>query len=62
MTTYFDQVKQLSPLGLTDLQISHRINDFEVLLFDMLPWALRLPEDQQNDMILFFYKMSRNLQ
>lgn len=59
---YFEQIKQLSPLGLTDTQISDNLNDFEMLIFNALPWVLDLEEEQQSDLIVFFYKMGRRVQ
>lgn len=55
MMTYFEKVKQIAPLGLTDRQISDDLNHFEMRLFAQRPWALDLPEDEQNEMILRLY-------
>ncbi len=61
---YFDQIKELAPIGMTDRQISDDLNEFEIKLFDALPWALDLKDEkQQNDLIVFCYRLrnrSRN--
>ncbi len=56
MTRYFEQVKELAPLDMTDRQISDDLNEFETKVFDRFPWALAWPEESQNELILMLYR------
>lgn len=56
MKNFFESIKNMMP-SMMDYEINERLNDFEVKLFEKLPWALKLPEEQQNELIIYVYGM-----
>jgi hypothetical protein len=56
--TFFERIKMWSPIGVTDKEISDKLGVTEVALFTACPFLLDLPEDQQNQIIEYIWRIT----
>ncbi len=56
--TFFDNIKMYAPIGLSDKEISDRLNDLETILFDTFPFILEAPEEEQNRIVEYIWRLS----